>query len=72
MIKRVRLFTWYRVLPLAIVLAFAVISYVYSFAPSLIFKSLYPLAYEDEITSSAAAHGVDPYLVAAIIRSESS
>lgn len=65
-------FTWYRVLPLAIVLVFGVISYAYSFAPSLIFKSLYPLSYEDEITSSAAAHGVDPYLVAAIIRSESS
>lgn len=72
MIKRSRFFTWYRVLPLAIVLVFGVISYAYSFAPSLIFKSLYPLSYEDEITSSAAAHGVDPYLVAAIIRSESS
>ena len=33
---------------------------------------MYPLRYENEITTSASAHGVDPYLVAAVIRSESS
>lgn len=70
--RSVKLLTWYRVLPLLVVLLFGAISFVYSFGPSLVFKSMYPLEYEDEITSSATAHGVDPYLVAAVIRSESS
>lgn len=63
---------WYRALPLIIVLIFGLVSFVFAFAPSLLFKSMYPLRYEDEITASAASHGVDPYLVAAVIRSESS
>lgn len=70
--NRIRLFTWYRVVPVALVLLLGVTSFVYSFGPSLLFKPMYPLAYESEITTSASAHGVDPYLVAAIIRSESS
>lgn len=63
---------WYRALPLVIVLIFGLVSFAFTFAPSLLFKSMYPLRYEDEITASAATHGVDPYLVAAVIRSESS
>lgn len=63
---------WYRVFPLTVVLIFGLVSFVFAFAPSLLFKSMYPLRYEDEITASAATHGVDPYLVAAVIRSESS
>lgn len=63
---------WYRALPLIIVLIFGLVSLAFAFAPSLLFKSMYPLRYEDEITASAATHGVDPYLVAAVIRSESS
>lgn len=63
---------WYRALPLIIVLSFGLVSFAFAFAPSLLFKSMYPLRYEDEITASAATHGVDPYLVAAVIRSESS
>lgn len=63
---------WYRVLPLTVVLIFGLVSFAFAFAPSLLFKSMYPLRYEDEITASAASHGVDPYLVAAVIRSESS
>lgn len=63
---------WYRVLSLTVVLIFGLVSFAFAFAPSLLFKSMYPLRYEDEITASAATHGVDPYLVAAVIRSESS
>lgn len=70
--NRIRLFTWYRVAPVALVLFLGIISFVYSFGPSLLFKPMYPLEHESEITASASAHGVDPYLVAAIIRSESS
>ena len=62
----------YRVLPLTVVLIFGLVSFAFAFAPSLLFKSMYPLRYENEITASAATHGVDPYLVAAVIRSESS
>lgn len=63
---------WYRVLPLTVVLIFGLVSFAFAFAPSFLFKSMYPLRYENEITASAATHGVDPYLVAAVIRSESS
>lgn len=63
---------WYRVFPLTVVLIFGLVSFAFAFAPSLLFKSMYPLRYEDEITASAATHGVDPYLIAAVIRSESS
>lgn len=63
---------WYRAVPLTVVLIFGLVSFAFTFAPSLLFKLMYPLRYEDEITASASAHGVDPYLVAAVIRSESS
>lgn len=63
---------WYRAVPLTVVFIFGLVSFAFTFAPSLLFKSMYPLRYEDEITASASAHGVDPYLVAAVIRSESS
>lgn len=63
---------WYRVFPLTVVLIFGLVSFAFAFAPSLLFKSMYPLRYADEIAASAATHGVDPYLVAAVIRSESS
>ena len=68
---RNRLLSWYRVVPLCIVAVFGLISFAYSFGPSMLFKALYPLEYEDAITDSASSHGVDPYLVAAVIRSES-
>lgn len=70
--RRSSFLRWYRALPLTVVLIFGLVSFVFAFAPSLLFKSMYPLRYEDEITTSASAHGVDPYLVAAVIRSESS
>ncbi|MDO4436770.1 MAG: lytic transglycosylase domain-containing protein [Coriobacteriaceae bacterium] len=67
-----RLFAWYRTIPLIIVAVFGLISFVYSFAPSLLFKAVYPLSYEEEISDSSVRHGVDPYLVAAVIQAESS
>lgn len=70
--RRSSFLRWYRALPLTVVLIFGLVSFVFALAPSLLFKSMYPLRYENEITTSASAHGVDPYLVAAVIRSESS
>lgn len=69
--RRVRFLTWYRVIPLLVVLVFGVISYAYSFGPSLLFKAWYPLKYEEKITEASNRYGLDPYLVAAIIRTES-
>lgn len=72
MFKRGSLLQWYRVIPLTLVLVLGLISFVYSFAPSVLFRAMYPLRYESEITHASSEHGVDPFLVAAIIRSESS
>ena len=69
--RRPRLLAWYRALPMAAVLALGLVSLAYSFAPAALFQVIYPLKYEEQITDSAARHGVDPYLVAAVIRTES-
>ena len=70
-IKASRLLAWYRVVPLACVLAFAIIALVYSAAPAPLLRLFYPLSHEEEIVDSATRHGVDPYLVAAVIETES-
>ena len=64
-------FSWYRMVPLAIVAILGIISFFYAYAPSFLFKSLYPLSYEDYIAESSERHGVDPHLVAAMINTES-
>ena len=69
--RRHRFFMWYRLLPLALVALFGVVSTAYSYAPAMLFQAIYPLRYESEVAASAAAHGVDPYLVAAVIETES-
>ena len=69
--KRVRLLAWYRVLPLVLLFTMGAISFLYAWGPSLLFKALYPLRYEDTIIASSQAHGVDPYLVAAVVKTES-
>ena len=70
-VKAPRLLAWYRVVPLACVLAFAIIALVYSAAPAPLLRLFYPLSHEEEIVDSATRHGVDPYLVAAVIETES-
>ena len=70
-IKAPRLLAWYRVVPLACMLAFAIIALVYSAAPAPLLRLFYPLSHEEEIVDSATRHGVDPYLVAAVIETES-
>lgn len=70
-VKAPRLLAWYRVVPLACMLAFAIIALVYSAAPAPLLRLFYPLSHEEEIVDSATRHGVDPYLVAAVIETES-
>ena len=69
--RRHRFLSWYRAIPLAVVALLGAISFVYSYAPSVLFGSLYPLEYEEYIIESSERHGVDPYLVAAVINTES-
>lgn len=71
MASRVRFFRWFRTLPLTIVLIFGIIAGVYTYAPSLVFRPFYPLEYEEQILASSQRHGVDPYLVCAVIKTES-
>ena len=68
---KTRFFTWYRVAPLAVVFAFGLISLVYSNAPAAFFKPLYPIDYEAYVKQSSISHNLDPYLVCAVIKSES-
>lgn len=69
--RRDGLFTWFRLIPLLVVIVFGLISFVYSYAPSVLFRPLYGLEYENEILDSSSAYGIDPYLVTAVIRTES-
>ena len=68
---KTRFFAWYRLIPLAAVFAFGLISLVYSYAPAAFFKPLYPIDYEAYVKQSSISHNLDPYLVCAVIKSES-
>lgn len=69
--KTPRLLAWYRVVPLLCMLSFGAIALVYSMAPAPLLRLFYPLSHEELIVDSATRHGVDPYLVAAVIETES-
>ncbi len=71
-LKPIRLFAWYRVVPMALVALLGIASFLYAFAPAPLLRLMYPLSYEEQILASSTAHGVDPYLVSAVIDTESS
>ena len=50
---KTRFFAWYRLIPLAAVFAFGLISFVYSCAPAAFFKPLYPIDYEAYVKQSS-------------------
>ena len=60
---KTRFFAWYRLIPLTAVFAFGLISFVYSYAPAVFFKPLYPIDYEAYVKQSSISHNLDPYLV---------
>lgn len=66
-----RFFVWYRALPIAVLLVFGLISSMYTYAPALVFKSLYPVEYDSYIKSSSSRYNLDPFLVCAVIKAES-
>ena len=69
--NRVRLLVWYRIIPLLIMALIGAISFVYVYAPAALFQLIYPLEYTDYISASSERHAVDPFLVAAVIETES-
>ncbi len=68
---RHRFFAWYRTVPLVLVAIVALLSGIYVHAPAFCFKPVFQLKYEKQILESSKRHGIDPYLVAAIIKCES-
>ena len=71
MLKRLHCAGWLRFVALVPALVFCLISMVYSYAPAALVKPLFPLEYEEHIQAAAEQYKVDPYLIAAIIESES-
>ncbi len=69
--KRLGVAGWLRAFALIPACAFCLISVVFTYAPAPVVGTLYPLSYEDDIQSAAEAYKIDPYLVAAVIETES-
>ena len=72
MARRDRGFRWYRKLPVAVLVILAIVGLAFRLAPrSLLRQVVYPVSYASLIEESSERHGVDPYLVCAVIRCES-
>lgn len=69
--RAMRIFGWYRVIPMAFVLLAGAVSFAYVNAPSPLVRPLYPLEYREFIAEASETYGVDPYLLAAMIETES-
>ncbi|MBI5232156.1 MAG: lytic transglycosylase domain-containing protein [Coriobacteriales bacterium] len=65
------LFTWYRVLILGVLVVLAGVTLLFLRGPAVWQKRYYPLNHEAAIADSSQRHGVNPYLVAAVINAES-
>ncbi|MBA4371211.1 MAG: hypothetical protein C0418_06520 [Coriobacteriaceae bacterium] len=61
----------YRLLVAGVVLVLAVSAFVFLKGPAFLQRRYYPLRYEHEIAAASERHRVSPYLVAAVIESES-
>lgn len=70
--KTTRFLRWFRVLPiLALAVSFAACATLAAAPTTLVAQTFYPVKYGALIQESAARHGVDPYLVAAVAKCES-
>ena len=69
--RRICFLSWYRVLPLMLTFSLGGCAYLYSYAPAPLMRMVYPLYYESAIASASERYGVDPFLVCAVIDSES-
>ena len=70
--KPTRFFRWFRTLPLLVLTVAFVASATLTAAPTtLVAQVFYPVKYASAINESAARHGVDPLLAAAVAKCES-
>lgn len=67
-----KLFAWYRAIPIALLVVLGAACMLFQYAPSALLQAIYPLKYEEQIKTASKRYDVDPYLVAAVIRTESS
>lgn len=70
--KRVTAGSRYRLIIIGVVVLLAGLTYLFLRGPAFWQRSYHPLEYTDYIADSAARHKVNPYLVAAVINTESS
>jgi len=71
-VKRVTAGSRYRLIIIGVVVLLAGLTYLFLRGPGFWQRSYYPLEYRAYIAESAARHEVNPYLVAAVINTESS
>ena len=70
--SRLRFLRWFRVVPLLIMMVLTVFSAGFEALPaSITRKVIAPVPWPQQVLESAGRHGVDPYLVCAVIRCES-
>lgn len=63
---------WYRTLPVVLMTAMLALTLVVEVLPiEMVRNVFFPVSYAERIDDAAARHGVDPHLVAAVIRCES-
>lgn len=70
--RRNNLFAWHRAVPLGIVVLLGLVVWMFLRGPAVWQRAYYPLQHKSEIADSATRHQVSPYLVAAVINTESS
>lgn len=69
---KTRFFRWFRALPLLVLtVAFIACATLSATPTTFVAQTFYPVKYPDAINESAARHGVDPMLVAAVAKCES-
>ncbi|MCH3943534.1 MAG: lytic transglycosylase domain-containing protein [Atopobiaceae bacterium] len=70
--SRTRFWRWYRTVPILAMGLMLAIALTIEWTPAQVTRAiLYPVRYDQQIDDSAARHGVDPYLVCAVIKCES-
>lgn len=67
-----RFFRWYRTVPIVLMALLLAITLGVNALPSALLRAtIFPVSYVSQIESSSSRHGVDPYLVTAVIKCES-
>lgn len=67
-----RFLRWFRVVPMFVLaVAFAASATLAASPTTLVAQAFYPVKYAEQIQESAARHGVDPLLAAAVVKCES-